>query len=102
MRLASAIAAPAARLPPLPLWLAVHALSRKCGSATFLDPRGGRSALAGLGALRTIDWGAESSFQAAFALLATGCLFSSVWFLRRDDTAQAAEMGRHESTVDNQ
>lgn len=27
---------------------------RKCGSATFLDPRGGRSAAAGLGALTTI------------------------------------------------
>ena len=27
-------------------------LSRKCGSATFRHPRGGRSALAGLGALR--------------------------------------------------
>ena len=86
MRQASAIATPAARLPPvcdqgtvppLPLWLAVHAL-------------------------RTIGWGAESSFQAAVALLATGCLFSYVWFLHRDDTAQAAEMGRHESTVDNQ
>ena len=28
-----------------------HILSSKCGFATLLDPRGGRSALAGLGAL---------------------------------------------------
>ena len=32
-------------------------LSRKCGSATFRHPRGGRSALAGLGALRTVRQG---------------------------------------------
>jgi hypothetical protein len=31
--------------------LAQRVLSRKCGFATFLDPRGGRPALAGLGAL---------------------------------------------------
>ena len=86
MRQASAVAAPAARLPlacdrgtvsPLPLWLAVNAL-------------------------KTIGWGTKSSFPAALALLAAGCLFSYVWFLRRDDTAQTAQMGRHESTVDNQ
>ena len=86
MRQASAVAAPAARLPlacdrgtvsPLPLWLAADAFG-------------------------IIGWGTKSSFQAALALLATGCLFSHVWFLRRDDTAQTAQMGRHESTVDNQ
>ena len=32
-------------------WADTKHLSRKCGSATFLDPRGGRAALAGLGAL---------------------------------------------------
>ncbi len=86
MRQASAVAQAAARLPLAcdrgtvprpPLWLAVDAL-------------------------KTIGWGNKSSFMADLALLATGCLFSYVWFLRRDDTAQAAEMGRHESTVDNQ
>ncbi len=42
-------------------------------------------------ALRAAGWRTESSFQAAFALMAIACLFSYVWFLRgRDSLANAA------------
>ncbi len=37
-------------------------------------------------ALRAAGWRTESSFQAAFALTASGCLFSYVWFLRGRDS----------------
>ena len=86
MRQASAVAAPVARL------------RRVCDRATVPSP----APWLAVAALRAIGWGTESSFQGVFALLAAGCLFSYVWFLRRYDTAQPAEMGRHESTVDNQ
>ena len=42
-------------------------------------------------ALKTAGWRTESSFQAAFALMALACLFSYVWFLRgRDGVARTA------------
>jgi hypothetical protein len=38
-----------------------------------------------------LGWGVQASFQAAFGLLALGCLASYVWFLHRDDrTPEAA------------
>jgi hypothetical protein len=41
-------------------------------------------------ALKAAGWRTESSFQAAFALMAAACLFSYVWFLRgRDDLAKS-------------
>ena len=52
-------------------------------------------------AFRAAGWRTESSFQGAFALMAVGCVFAYVWFLRRDDAAQPARTMRHESTVDN-
>ncbi len=51
--------------------------------------------------LRAVGWSTESSFQGAFALMTAGCLFSYVWFLRLDDSAQPAQTSRRESTVDN-
>jgi predicted MFS family arabinose efflux permease len=40
-------------------------------------------------ALKAAGWRTESSFQAAFALMAAACLFSYVWFLRgRDELAK--------------
>jgi predicted MFS family arabinose efflux permease len=36
-------------------------------------------------ALKAAGWRTESSFQAAFALMAAACLFSYVWFLRGRD-----------------
>jgi predicted MFS family arabinose efflux permease len=42
-------------------------------------------------ALKAAGWRTESSFQAAFALMAVACLFSYVWFLRgRDGIARTA------------
>ena len=54
-------------------------LSRKCGSATFFDPRGGRSALAGLGVLRTRpklailrEQGVNSHVEMSYAMHSAG------------------------------
>ena len=52
-------------------------------------------------AFRAAGWRTESSFQGAFALMAMGCVFAYVWFLRCDDAAQPARTKRDESTVDN-
>ncbi len=42
-------------------------------------------------ALKAAGWRTESSFQAAFALMAAACLFSYVWFLRGRDSRSTAQ-----------
>jgi predicted MFS family arabinose efflux permease len=42
-------------------------------------------------ALKAAGWRTESSFQAAFALMAAACLFSYVWFLRGRDSHRTAQ-----------
>jgi predicted MFS family arabinose efflux permease len=42
-------------------------------------------------ALKAAGWRTESSFQAAFALMAAACLFSYLWFLRGRDTGRIAK-----------